>query len=148
MLDFEAHRSLRQYTASLNRFYLLQSPLWEIDFAPEGFEWIEADAADENMVAYRRFDEAGRELVVAVTFSGAPVSGIVLPQKKGYRYELAFESTPGCVGKTELVHTADGDRLVVSLHPFSGAVWVARDRRGEPVRIEKEDADANDGTDA
>ena len=37
MLDYPNHRAMREYTASLNRFYLEHSELWEIDFNSDGF---------------------------------------------------------------------------------------------------------------
>ena len=90
MLDFEAHRTLRRYVAALNRFYLETPALWSIDFAPQGFAWIEPNDAGNNMVSYRRFDAEGGEVMVAVTFSGSPVSDIRLPMRDGYVYDLVF----------------------------------------------------------
>lgn len=135
MLDFEAHRTLRRYVAALNRFYLETPALWSIDFAPQGFAWIEPNDADNNMVSYRRFDAEGGEVMVAVTFSGSPVSDIRLPMRDGYVYDLVFESTPGCVGAVRTVAEGDGAAMYVSLQPFSGAIWQARDKRGEALDL-------------
>ncbi len=70
MLDYPAHRELREYVASLNRFYLESPELWKMDFDPQGFEWIYADEADRNMVAFRRRSRDGGELIVLLSFSG------------------------------------------------------------------------------
>ncbi len=72
MLDYANHRTFREYTASLNSFYLSRSELWEIDFDEAGFEWIYPDEADKNLVAYKRKNLDGDELIVVINFSGAP----------------------------------------------------------------------------
>ncbi len=70
MLDYPAHKALREYTASLNRFYLEHKELWDLDFDPSGFMWFLADEADKNSIVYSRLDSEGSELTVAVNFSG------------------------------------------------------------------------------
>ncbi|MBO5788899.1 MAG: 1,4-alpha-glucan branching protein GlgB, partial [Clostridia bacterium] len=134
MLDFPLHKTLLQYVMELNRFYLSHKELWEIDFSSDGFSWVLADDADHNLVAYRRFDEKGRELLIAVTFSGATVGGIKIPFPRGHQYELIFETTPGAVSyqyKTDM--TGRVSSMECTLSPFSGAVWAAKDKRGEPL---------------
>ena len=71
MLDYPMHKSIRDYTASLNRFYLERSELWELDFTPDGFEWMLADENEKNVVAYRRKNIKGDSVIVAINFSGA-----------------------------------------------------------------------------
>jgi 1,4-alpha-glucan branching enzyme len=70
MLDYDKHKSFRDYVSSLNRFYLERSELWEQDFTPDGFEWILADAAAENSVAFRRYNSLGESVIVIINFSG------------------------------------------------------------------------------
>ena len=61
----QLHRCIRD----LNHFYLSQSPLWEIDFDWEGFEWLVSDDNSNNVVVFLRKDRAGKTLVCAVNFS-------------------------------------------------------------------------------
>lgn len=81
MLDYPKHKSFRDYTASLNRFYLEHSELWEIDFSEKGFEWILADENEKNLVAFKRKNIKGNSVTVIISFSGTdqsvtvPVSG-------------------------------------------------------------------------
>ncbi len=78
MLDYPNHKEFRNFTASLNRFYLEHPELWEIDFSSDGFEWIYADESDKNIVAFRRKDIKGNYLTVVLSFSGVNQS-ITLP---------------------------------------------------------------------
>ena len=46
-----------------------QSPLWEVDFSFEGFEWLVSDDNSNNVAVFLRRDKAGRILICAVNFS-------------------------------------------------------------------------------
>ena len=70
MLDYDKHRSFRDYVAALNRFYLTRRELWELDFDSSGFEWLLPDENEKNIVAYRRLSESREALTVIVNFSG------------------------------------------------------------------------------
>ncbi len=71
MLDYPAHAKMQHYTAALNHFYLENPPLYEVDDGWAGFQWIDADNADQSILSYRRIDKRGRELVVVVNLTPA-----------------------------------------------------------------------------
>lgn len=97
MLDYPKHRQMREYVASLNRFYLERSELWELDFSPDGFEWILADESDKNLVAFRRKNIKGEAVIVILSFSGLD-QHISIPVKRA-NIEKLFDS--GCLGDTD-----------------------------------------------
>ena len=94
MLDYPAHANLREYVASLNRFYLETPALWEMDFKPDGFRWILADENERNLVAFRRVALDGTEVTVLLSFSGADTT-VTIPCEgdKIYRVVFATEGT-------------------------------------------------------
>ena len=71
MLDYPMHRNMQEYVKELNAFYLSRSELWERDFMPEGFSWILPDESDKNVVVYRRINNKGESIIIAINFSGA-----------------------------------------------------------------------------
>ena len=87
LLENEKNRQLHRFFKDINAFYLSQSPLWDIDFSWEGFEWLVADDNHNNVVVFLRRDRKGRELIAAVNFS--PVAQgeyrFGVPPKKIYR---------------------------------------------------------------
>ena len=87
LLENEENRKLHHFFKDINAFYLSQSPLWDIDFSWEGFEWLVADDNHNNVVVFLRRDRKGRELIAAVNFS--PVAQgeyrFGVPPKKIYR---------------------------------------------------------------
>ncbi|SRR5579875_629162 len=48
------HAKLRSLVAELNRLYRSQPALWEQDFTPEGFRWVDASDADHNVASFYR----------------------------------------------------------------------------------------------
>ena len=87
LLENEENRQLHRFFKDINAFYLSQSPLWDIDFSWEGFEWLVADDNHNNVVVFLRRDREGRALIAAVNFS--PVAQgeyrFGVPPKKTYR---------------------------------------------------------------
>lgn len=72
LLDYPAHKALHDFVRILNHIYLDTPALWEQDFSWSGFSWIYADRARENLLAFRRFDRSGGELVALFNFSACP----------------------------------------------------------------------------
>ena len=87
LLDNEDNRKTYRFFKDINRFYLSQSPLWEIDFSWEGFEWLVSDDNHNNVVVFVRRDREGRELIAAVNFSpvGQAAYRFGVPPKEIYR---------------------------------------------------------------
>ena len=69
LLGYESHAALQHYVAALNHFYLKNPALYELDDGWDGFQWIDADNADEGVLSYRRMDARGREIVVILNFT-------------------------------------------------------------------------------
>ena len=69
LLDRPENRQLHSYVRDINRFYLSQSPLWEVDFSWEGFEWLVSDDNSNNIAVFLRRDKGGKLLLCAVSFS-------------------------------------------------------------------------------
>ena len=94
LLENEKNQQLHRFFKDINAFYLSQSPLWDIDFSWEGFEWLVPDDNHNNVVVFLRRDRKGRELIAAVNFS--PVAQgeyrFGVPPKKIYREVF----TTGC----------------------------------------------------
>ena len=87
LLENKENQQTQRFFKDINRFYLSQSPLWDIDFSWEGFEWLAADDNHNNIVVFVRRDRKGRELIAAVNFSpvGRADYRFGVPPKKMYR---------------------------------------------------------------
>lgn len=63
------HRGVRDLVRDLNARYCATPALWQRDTVPEGFAWIEGDAAEDNVFAFLRFDAEGVPLLSVSNFS-------------------------------------------------------------------------------
>jgi len=64
--DSDGHRGLRQLVADLNRHYREQPALWEADTEPAGFQWVDLQNADENIIAFLRIPSSGARRILCV----------------------------------------------------------------------------------
>lgn len=85
LLEYMPHQGLRQFVRDLNRTYLSEPALYERDFQPGGFEWIDFRDTDSMIVSFiRRGKYQAQTLVFVFNFTpvprmnyriGAPVAG-------------------------------------------------------------------------
>ena len=102
LLDYEAHRQLKSYVSALNKFYLANSPLWEIDYSWEGFSWIVSDDSSNSVVAYIRRDKKENELIAICNFTSVTRQKYRIGVPKPGTYRVVFSSAlPEFGGKGE-----------------------------------------------
>ncbi|OUO35744.1 1,4-alpha-glucan branching protein GlgB [Olsenella sp. An290] len=67
--QYDTHRHHQQFIRDLNAFYNKNKALWQRAFSSEGFEWIDADNAEQSIISFiRRGEKPGDELVVLINF--------------------------------------------------------------------------------
>lgn len=91
LLDYPHHQKLFRYVKDFNHFYLKNSPLWEDDNSWDGFQWINSDDADNNIISYRRINKHKRELIIIINFSGRMLENYRIGVKPG-RYQVVLNS--------------------------------------------------------
>lgn len=86
LLKYDAHNKLLKYYKDANHFYLSNRPMWEIDDSWDGFQWIDADNKNDNVISYRRMDRKGNELIFIINFSPIERNDfwVGVPDCKGY----------------------------------------------------------------
>lgn len=93
LLDYDAHRNMKNFVKTLNKFYLDNKELWEIDYSWEGFKWISNDDNSQSIIAFCRTDKKGDEIIVVCNF--VPVERtdykIGVPKKGSYKPVLCTE---------------------------------------------------------
>jgi 1,4-alpha-glucan branching enzyme len=102
-LERPDHKGIQRLIADLNRLYAETPALYRRDCDPDGFQWIEADDADNSVLAWLRRGEAGdKEVVVLVNFT---------PQEqRAYRIGLPFAGTWREALNTDASLYGGGDR--------------------------------------
>ena len=72
LLDHHPHRGMQQLVSDMNKLYVHNPSLWELDHDHAGFQWIDGGNADQNILSFLRFDAAGNPIAVVVNFAGHP----------------------------------------------------------------------------
>jgi 1,4-alpha-glucan branching enzyme len=72
LTQFDEHAGVQRAMRDINRVYRATPALWQLDDDPAGFEWIDANDAENNVFTWLRKDEAGNWLACAVNFSALP----------------------------------------------------------------------------
>ena len=122
MLDYPKHYQMRQYVASLNRYYLNTPELWMHDFEQKGFEWILPDEAEKNVVAYRRLSDKS-EIFVVINFSGSEQE-ISVPLKDKRPLAVEFSTAPDVGDGNVSYFTNEGTYTAkISIPAFSGIIY-------------------------
>jgi 1,4-alpha-glucan branching enzyme len=72
LLDDPAHAGIRRYVQAINYFLQSEPALYEADFEPEGFRWIDCNDHENSVVSLLRFAHDPRDFV-AMAFNFTPV---------------------------------------------------------------------------
>ena len=66
------HNGVQRLVRDLNHTYREHTPLHQLDFEPEGFEWLVVDDFENSVFVFLRRDRDGNELIVASNFTPVP----------------------------------------------------------------------------
>jgi 1,4-alpha-glucan branching enzyme len=136
LLEQEDHRKLQALVRELNRIYRAEPSLWEADADSAGFRFIDADNADDNVVAFMRIapKSRARSIICVCNFSPVVREGyrIGVPSLGEYREILNTDSEifgGGNVGNSGVVAAEPepwhgfGNSLTLRLPPL-GVLWL------------------------
>ncbi|MCX5388234.1 1,4-alpha-glucan branching protein GlgB [Streptomyces sp. NBC_00083] len=134
MLRHAPHAGVRDLVRDLNHRYTADPALWSRDGDPEGFRWIDADAAEDNVYSFVRHGSDGELLVCVYNFQPAPRYGFRLALPAAGRWREVLNTDAAAYGGSGTVNAgpvlADGEPLrglpasaTVVLPPL-GAVWL------------------------
>lgn len=68
LLSFEKHSQMQVFFKELNKFYLENKPLFELDTIWKGFDWIHHDDYTNSVIAFKRTDSEGNEIIAVCNF--------------------------------------------------------------------------------
>ncbi len=134
LLDYEPHRRLHQFFKDANALYLEQPALWEQDCDWAGFEWLEADDAAANTVAFVRRDKQGAPLLVVCNFSpvrrwgyrlGVPAPGRYVPlfNTQWAQYGGSGEGDREPISAQDIPWQNKAQSMQIDLPPMSAVIF-------------------------
>jgi 1,4-alpha-glucan branching enzyme len=136
LLEDAGHEGMRLLIADLNRVYTSSPSLWELDTSPDGFRWIDANDADNNVISFYRVGADGGVVVCICNLSPVPRTGfrVGLPVAGSYSEVINTDAAAyggnnlGNMGMVEAVpeswHGLDHSALL-TLPPLA-TIWLRR----------------------
>ncbi len=121
LLELPEHNRMEQFSQDLNRFYLEHSPLWQDDDSWQGFSWISHDDYQQSVIAFRRIDDAGKEIIAVCNFCPVQRNDYKIGVPKEGSYALAFNTDDKKYGGSGITESKFRT-LPISMHGFEQCV--------------------------
>ena len=121
LLELPEHKRMEQFSQDLNRFYLEHSPLWQDDDSWQGFSWISHDDYQQSVIAFRRIDDAGKEIIAVCNFCPVQRNDYKIGVPKEGSYALAFNTDDKKYGGSGITESKFRT-LPISMHGFEQCV--------------------------
>jgi 1,4-alpha-glucan branching enzyme len=87
LLEYPEHRGIHDLIRSLNRAYVDNPQLWERDFTPDGFRWIDASDVDGNVLSFLRIGADGKPLACIANLAAVVRENYRLGLPRGGRWQ-------------------------------------------------------------
>ena len=93
--ELPEHAGVKRLIGDLNRVYRREPALHQIDFSPEGFEWVDVGNGEMSVIAFLSKSAGdGAPLLVVCNFT--PVAARQLSDRRAARGALARDHQHGC----------------------------------------------------
>lgn len=103
LLQWEPHQQVRRFVADLNQLYRSEPALYERDFDPAGFEWIDFHDWENSIISYiRHAANPGDYLVVVCNLTPTPREGYRIGVPEHCLYREAFNSDAAIYGGSNM----------------------------------------------
>jgi 1,4-alpha-glucan branching enzyme len=66
LLDYAPHSGLQRWVENLNHLYRSEPSLYELDFSSAGFEWVDCNDSDQNVISFLRKGRSADDMVLVV----------------------------------------------------------------------------------
>jgi len=64
--QYEMHKQMQEYSRVLNKFYLENKSLWQVDFDWNGFQWIDCNDNENSIISFIRKAEDSEDYLIAI----------------------------------------------------------------------------------
>lgn len=93
LLDYDKHQKTLEFTRELNKFYKNTPALWEVDYSWEGFQWISNEDNANSIIAFRRIDKSGKEIIGVFNFTPNSFKEYRIGVPEEGTYKVVFDTS-------------------------------------------------------
>lgn len=99
LLEFPLHASLQRWVEDLNRFYRSEKALHQLDFHPDGFQWIDCNDSQNSVLSLIRKGRSENDtLVIVCNFTPVPRLNYRVGVPRGGYWQEVLNSDAECYG--------------------------------------------------
>lgn len=125
LLQFDRHAALHLFFKEMNSFYRAHPALWERDFDPEGFSWVDCSDTTNSVVSYLR--KGSRQILLIVhNFTPAYFESYDIPLSSVHALKELFNTDRieySGSGKIALSTCIDASKVSMSLPPLATLIF-------------------------
>ena len=134
------HRQLHRFVADLNAFYVAQPSLWEQDFSPAGFQWLDLEDRNNSIISFARYAvNRQNHLICLFNYTPQVLSGYPLGLPENCSYRQVFSSNLTIYGGTaeqdstsynaeDIPYAQAACRTTITVPPLAGVILKVVDR--------------------
>lgn len=104
LLEFDMHAKLLEYVKTINHLYLDHKSLWENNINWEGFQWNNANDAQNSVYSFSRKSADDEEILIILNMLPTPVFEYRIGVNHCSSYELILDSDAEKFGGSGYIH--------------------------------------------
>jgi 1,4-alpha-glucan branching enzyme len=120
LLDTVQHAELQRWVEDLNKAYRTIPALHELDFSPDGFEWIDCCDSENSVVSLMRKSKSGDVVVIALSYTPLPRHNYAIGVPYGGQWQEILNSDAKIYGGSGQGNMGAVDAAPIPLH---GRKW-------------------------
>ena len=132
LLQYPIHQGLQNFVKNLNTVFKSEKALYENNFNPYGFEWIEADDADNSIYVFLRKGKSEDEVLMSVLNLTPRTFDYKIGIEEGTKWKVILNSDAPEFGGSGVVPEIKWyeetpwnnkpNSMIVTLPPLSGII--------------------------
>ncbi|AYO58850.1 glycogen-branching enzyme [Chryseobacterium sp. 6424] len=132
LLKYPIHKGLQQYVKALNALYSTEESLYQNQYKPDGFEWVEANDAENSVFIYLRKNSNQSQITMTVLNLTPRVLDYKIGVDEGTNWQVILNSDEKKFGGSgvmaEIIDEEDDEwmyrpnNIVLRLPPLAGVI--------------------------
>lgn len=155
LLEHKVHKGLQELVKDLNHLYRDEKSLFENQFSPCGFEWVEANDGNNSIYIYLRKGKEEDEVTMTVLNLTPRVFDYKIGVNEGTNWEVILNSDDEKYGgsgvKAEIIDEEDDEwmyrpnAIILKLPPLAGVVLKQKKTPEERKKAAADTSEIKDG---
>jgi len=125
LLQYPEHEGIQRWIGDLNNAYKENPALYEVDFQPHGFQWIDCNDVQNSVLAYRRRDDENKQdIVVICNFTPMPRDNYRIGVPSGGYWREALNSDAADYGGSGHGNFGGREARPIPSHGFEDSISI------------------------